>query len=774
MVMLHFWGPIRLSKPNPKAFLASFRVDRLFCRLAIFVVVCGSSMPAVASASRHAAKKNHHKGKTAHAAKRFSAPSARMSGAFISSTSLKPMASQLLSNRSPEAYQAVEFFAKEHAKNNQDAAALAWLALGYAHLLDKDYEKSLSALNYAAGGVPELDDYIDYFKAQALQGMKSNLEAISAVSSFDQKHPESLFLRDAALLRARAMAEENNPIAAIGVLESHREPPRADIELALGNAYQASGQLQKAAEAFRRIYYTMPMSGEAADARTQLSLLKAPMGGPVDLRVRADLLFKGHRYAEAASEYQQLAADADGNSREELYSALGASLFAARRILEAADALGHGAPASTGLQAQRLYYLAESARGRDDLAEHASLIANLRELAPSSPWLEEALFSAANFYLLRRNFVEASGFYTEIFQRFHNGKHAAYAHWKATWLTQQMGKSEEAARLMEEQVDRYPSSADVPAALYWRGRYAEDRRDFEVARAYYEKLSGRFKYYYYADLARQRLSSLDSGTKAAEISLLNSIPEAPAPPASQELSPPAGNLSLQKSRLLVNAGLFPFAVKELQAATSDNGAIWPKIEIARVYADGGQPHRALETIKQFFPAYLSLSENELPKELWNLLFPRPYWGELKKFADANQLDPYLVSALIRQESEFNASAVSRARALGLMQLLPSVGQQLAHQLGLRDYSTNSLFVPTINIELGTLYFRGTLQRFNGKLPYALAAYNAGSERVRQWEAADPTVDVAAFVESIPFTETREYVQAILRNANMYRRLYGAQ
>ena len=774
MVMLDFWGPIRLSKPNLKVFLVCLRWKFRLVPLAIFVVVCGSSLPAMARAPRHAARSKHHKAKAAPRAKSFSAPSPRMRGAFISSASLKPMASQLLSNRSPEAYQAVVLFAQEHANSKKDVAALAWLALGYAHLLDKDYENSLSALKHAAGGVPGLDDYVDYFKAQALQGMKSNPEAISAVTNFDQKYPESLFLRDAALLKSRAMAEENNPAGAINTLELHREPPRADIELALGRAYRASGQLQKAAESFRRIYSAMPLSGEAADARTQLSILKAPLGGPVERRVRANLLFKDRHYQEAANEYQQLASEADSNSRAELYSVLAASLFAARRIREAAEVLEHGAPASTGQQAQRLYYLAENAKGRGDLAEHASLIATLRELGPSSPWLEEALFSAANFYLVRRNLAEASSFYTETFQRFRNGKHAAYAHWKAAWLTQQMGKSEEAARLMDEQVDWYPSSAEVPAALYWRGRYAEDRHEFSGARAYYEKLSDRFKYYYYADLARQRLSLLEPGTKASEISLLNSIPEAPSPPASEEYFPPPGNLYFQKSRLLVNAGMFPFAVRELQAASSENGSVWPRIEIARVYAEGGQPHRALETIKQFFPNYLSLSERQLPRELWSLLFPRPYWGDLKKFADANQLDPYLVSALIRQESEFNPSAVSRARALGLMQLLPSVGQQLARQLGLRDYSTNSLFVPNINIELGTLYFRSVLQKFNGKLPYALAAYNAGSERVRQWEAADPAVDVAAFVESIPFTETREYVQAILRNANMYRRLYVTQ
>jgi soluble lytic murein transglycosylase len=106
-----------------------------------------------------------------------------------------------------------------------------------------------------------------------------------------------------------------------------------------------------------------------------------------------------------------------------------------------------------------------------------------------------------------------------------------------------------------------------------------------------------------------------------------------------------------------------------------------------------------------------------------------------------------------------------------MQLLPGTGKKVAKEEKLRHFSANQLFTPGVNLQLGTRYFRTMVDKF-GSFEYALAAYNAGSDRVEDWLSAGNYRDPQEFVESIPFTETREYVQAILRNASVYRQLYG--
>ena len=107
-----------------------------------------------------------------------------------------------------------------------------------------------------------------------------------------------------------------------------------------------------------------------------------------------------------------------------------------------------------------------------------------------------------------------------------------------------------------------------------------------------------------------------------------------------------------------------------------------------------------------------------------------------------------------------------------MQLLPKTGKLVAKEEKLRHFNATQLFTPAVNLQLGTRYFRGMVDKF-GAFEYALAAYNAGSDRVQDWLSQGKYRDAQEFVESIPFTETREYVQAILRNANVYRQLYGA-
>jgi soluble lytic murein transglycosylase len=234
---------------------------------------------------------------------------------------------------------------------------------------------------------------------------------------------------------------------------------------------------------------------------------------------------------------------------------------------------------------------------------------------------------------------------------------------------------------------------------------------------------------------------------------------------------PTDNLRVQKAQLLANGALLDLAVKELRAAAEETKGNWLAPETAHLYADAGRYDIAIETLKKAVPSYFAVDIPSLPRPYWEALFPKPYWIDLKKFSSDNALDPYMVAALIRQESEFNPSAVSRANAVGLMQLLPKVGNSVAKQEKMKHFSNNELFTPGVNMELGTRYFRSMVDKF-GSFEYALAAYNAGAERVQDWLGQGHYRDPQEFVESIPFTETREYVQAILRNANVYRQLYG--
>jgi soluble lytic murein transglycosylase len=223
-----------------------------------------------------------------------------------------------------------------------------------------------------------------------------------------------------------------------------------------------------------------------------------------------------------------------------------------------------------------------------------------------------------------------------------------------------------------------------------------------------------------------------------------------------------------KARLLANAGLNEYIPAEIQAA--DGSEEWGAFAEAEIYASDGETFRAMRVLKRALPFYASAPIDAIPMGCWKILFPQPYWSSIEQEAAKNGLDPYMVASLIRQESEFNPAAISPANAFGLMQLLPSVGRSMAKEEGIRRFNEIELLNPETNIRLGTRYLKQTLDKFDGQAPYAFAAYNAGDSRVTDWQAIGKYHGMDEFVESIPFTETREYVQAILRNESIYREL----
>ena len=680
------------------------------------------------------------------------------------------MAQQLLQDRTPEAYAGVQAFAKKHA--TEDAGALAYLVLGYAYTLDRDYASAIDPLGRAKENAGDLTDYVIYYLGNALQQSGRNADAVNTLADFNKRFPDSLMARDAAVVYGSALVAQGRYTDAITALEPAREPIRSDLELALGRAYAAADNPAKATAAFKAIYYKMPTSFEADAAGSELRKLGVATATLPERKTRAELLMKGRRYADAAAEYRELLTAVPPAEHPGLEIDLAAALQKSGGGKEAKDILVNATDVTGDDAAQRLYMLSEIARSSDDEEGFQKTIDQLRQTAPTSSWLELALLSAGNRLLLKKDYDRAIDAYRELEQRFPNGNRASYAHWKTAWLSLRQGRVEEAKKGFEQQISLYPTSNEIPAALYWRARLAEEEGELGKAQAFYQKLSDRFRNYYYAELARTRVKKVKAD-EPVHYALLDRVPPLPRAPKPDEPQVPQDNFRVQKAELLANGALADLAVREVQAAgQEEETSLWVPVEMARIYQSTGRYDRALGLMKRSVPNYFAVDVPELPRSYWEALFPKPYWNDLKRYSVENDLDPFLVASLIRQESEFNPGAVSRANAVGLMQLLPSTGKTVARDLKVKHFNPSELYVPSRNLQLGTHYFKSMVDRFGGQFEYALAAYNAGSDRVDDWLGGTKYRDVPEFVESIPFTETREYVQAIMRNAQVYRQLYG--
>ncbi|MGB8760128.1 MAG: transglycosylase SLT domain-containing protein [Candidatus Sulfotelmatobacter sp.] len=701
----------------------------------------------------------------------------RMRQAFVASASLRPMAQQLLQDRSLAAYAGVEAYARAHAK--EDAGALAWLVVGYAHVLDREYAKAIDPLSRAKVHAGDLGDYVDYYLGTSYLQTGHTAEALATLTDFAKAHPDSLLVRDADVSYSGVLMEEGQAAEAAALLEKDRNPVRSDVELALGRACATAGQTAKAAQIFANIYYTMPASADADAAYGELRKLPSvPPPTASQLKTRADGLMSKKRYADAADEYRNLINEISPNANSTEQSAiqldLADALHRSGRNRDAKLVLALIGGEGGEINAHRLYLLGQVDFVTNDNDAFYRTVDELRQAAPASPWLEQALISAANLHLVHREYDQALDAFREAQQRFPNGARASYTHWKAAWLTLRQGRNQDAAKAFEEQIALYPSGAETPAALYWRARLAEEDNQLLMARAFYQKLSDRYCNFYYAELGRQRLKHLPTVAADAttHYALLDRVPPLDNSGKVADSEPPSDELHVQKAELLGNGGLVDFAVRELQAAAAADGGSWGPAEAAQLYDEAGHYDQAIEVLKHSAPNYFALDIPDLPRKYWEALFPKAYWSDLKRSSAANGLDPYLVASLIRQESEFNPNAVSRANAVGLMQLLPKTGKTVAREVKMRRYNSSQLYTPAVNLQLGTRYFRGMVDKFGGSFEYALAAYNAGSDRVEDWLSQGQYRDPQEFVESIPFTETREYVQAILRNASVYKQLYG--
>ena len=723
--------------------------------------------------SSSSAGQKKSRSKTSHAPRKKSTASRtiKLHKSFVASSDLRPMARQLIEYRTPAAYAGVESYAARHA--GTEPGALAWFAIGYAHYLDTQYPAAIAALQKAQPYIGELKDYTSYFIGNSYVLSNNAESALTYLRDFGTRFPDSVYANDAILAYARALLATNRPADAVQVL-AHRAGSGPDADYLLGKAYVQNGQSRSGAEVLRRVYYDYPNSQQADWAESDLKKLpEAALLPPATLaehQHRADGLYKGRRWAPAAEEYQAMLAVAPAEEQAQINIQLANALMKQGENQKAKVALARIPDDGSEASAEKWYQSAEIARNANDDAELTTVLQHLRATTPTSPWLEAALFTAGNMYLLREDYDRAIDYYKEIHERFPNSSKASYAHWKCAWLSYRQNRPEQAKKYFDQQIEFYPTSNEVPNAMYWRGRMAENDHEYGLARAYYVKVTDRYRNYYYGVAARKRLATLPDASLVPVASLEHIPSLTKIEPEALQTSPPEDDLHYNRSRLLENGGAIDLAVRELQAGTT-SGPSWEMVEIARMYTAAGEYYRALQALKRAINGYFAMDLKALPQPYWEGLFPRPYWDALRQYSEANGLDPYLVASLIRQESEFNPGAVSRANAYGLMQLLPGTGKGTARQVGLHNYKTDSLLDPTINIELGTKYFREMVDHFGGQIEYALAAYNAGSSRVEGWRSSGSYRDIEEFVESIPFTETREYVQAIVRNAEVYKRVY---
>ena len=647
-----------------------------------------------------------------------------------------------------------------------------------------DHGTAVQRLRGLAPLLPKLSDYVTYYLASAELQIGEIDSAVRDLAAYRAAPASSSPLAGKiTLLQSKALLDQRQASASTVALDLLQNDfkllPQPDGDFTLALAYEALGEKPQAALSYVKVYYTYPNSEQAARAWDAMQRLRPLLGRDfpsAPSRQQLDRCRKwldARQFNNARQEYAALAKDLPEPDRDEAKVGIGATDFLAGDARAALLYLKDLKVAKSEADAQRLYYLAEAARKMTDDAEMMKAVKELGEHYPKSVWRLKALIAAGNRYVGTNDRDKYEPLFKAASDTFPDDASIAYSHWKIAWDAYLLDKPE-AARLLREQIERYASDSRASTALYFLGRLNEKAGRLAEARAYYDRVDVQFPHYFYGMLARERTKepSLASVTPdEAALAWLNDV-DWPEHRDFTAVEPnPATRLRIDRARLLMLAGLTDAADAELRfgAKSENEQPHLLALELARAMPS---PFHALRIMKSFIGDYLSIPFDRAPLRFWQMLFPLPYRDDVMRSAVSHDLDPYSVAALIRQETEFNPDAHSPKDAYGLMQLVPATGRLVGRQQGISVVGTQSLLNPAINIRLGTQYLRSQLDLWNGDWAETLAAYNAGPGRVRQWLTWGNYREPAEFVESIPFTETREYVQAVLRNAEMYRTIYA--
>jgi soluble lytic murein transglycosylase len=645
-------------------------------------------------------------------------------------------------------------------------APLTDAALAYAA---GNYAASLVSARQAVAVRGPLEAYAQLYIGLSELRLSHAPEADKALEAVLARNPEGNLYVAAMLGRAEAAelrADHAGAADLYDTLSSHKSAAPDEVLTRLARASLAAGDRKRAAEAFRRVYYEFPLSEAAAAARDALGSLQDFLVRDIrrDLG-RALILFGAKRYNEARSGFQDLQRQLTGDEREVADLRIAECDYFLKRYLAARDGVQPYLEQASRKAEAKFFYLS-ALRGLGLQDQTVALTRALVAEFPGSSWAGEALNNLGTHYIVTNQDDLAAQTFKELVDTFPDGPHGERAAWKYGWWAYSTGLYAETARVFEKAAAAFPRSDYRPPYLYWAARAREKMGDRETAQARMRLVYADYMNSYYGRLASRRLPLPRAETAAGAIAQPVSLRAAPPPPVPDGL--PTGTLIRQ----LLAAGLYDDALDELRYAQKAWGTS-PATEatIAYAYHQKGDLRRAITLMRRAYPQFLAAGGEGLPSEILQVIFPLTYWEAIRQNAALHNLDPYLIAALIAQESTFDAGVRSVANAWGLMQILPSTGKRLATSLGIRRFTTSMLTNGETNIRLGTLYFKRLIQQFGGTY-YALASYNAGENRVVRWKAERPAMDEDEFIDDIPFPETQNYVKRILGTAEDYRRLYG--
>jgi soluble lytic murein transglycosylase len=628
--------------------------------------------------------------------------------------------------------------------------------LGVSNHRLENWDEAADLLAKSPEKFPLLADYALFYRADSLFHLGRYDEAIESLQALKKHYPESPLSRAGSFLYAETLFNKKEYIEALTAYRKYVESYPSGSK-SLEAVFQAAmcqealGDKEKAARQLRDIWLKYPASSVASEAESNLLRLKAekvtvePYTAEEMFR-RGTVFYDLQRYKDALETFLSIdVKELPESFKSRLTLKTGLTLFKSRRYKEAEPILTR-LPANQDkeIACQASYWLARTLDrlGRED--EAATWYARVAEAYSQSELAPYALYHIGLLDKERGDYIKANSTLEKIAATYPDSPLGPESLWEAAW-NRYLAKDFRGAAISLTKLLDNPSYREK--ALYWLSKANEASGDKDSANSTVARLMEEYPYGFYA-LQLQPLK----GTKICRLAAAGDKSPCPVPI-------PVG---YERAKALITFGLIDEARTELKRYSKKSSGKSRLLDIARLYWEIPDYRSAMALFSKV---------DETNDQVWNFIYPKAFSEHVSQYAENYGVPESLAYSIIRAESNFHPSALSPAGAVGLMQIMPSTAKFL-HKGKSGKIGASQLKQPELNIRLGMKHIQGLIRQYDGKLVFAVAAYNSGSTPVDRWRRSFPGLRDDEFIENIPYRETREYVKKVFASMAIYKSLYS--
>jgi len=591
---------------------------------------------------------------------------------------------------------------------------------GKEDLEEGRYEDAVKNLSVSQKEFSLLGDYAMVYLSEAYHKMGEHKKSLETVRMMLGRYPQSPLVKRARISEIQEV-KEDSPENLIRMYESYVRDYPDDEEMAVmyGLFLKKSSETVKAKDVFKKIYVGAGAFSSIAYGELVPGDIKI-----TDLVERASNLIKRSGYKEAERDLEKALSMDDGKGGEEILRNLALCLFRQKEYKEAAALYE---------RIHDTYFKARSLYRSGDKEEFDKALNQL--LAGNDRRTGDLLVAVAADRRREKNFDGALKIYNYILERF--PAESEDATWGMGWTYYMAAQYRKSAGVFASLYSRYGD----PKYLYWQARSVEARSG-DAGDLYRALAAVENNFYSAAAYARSKekirrpVSSGDSVSGA---------------------SPDDGH-RFDRVEALLSLGMNREAVTELVCISKKFDAPSELLSIISKFQELGEFRRSIRMATM----------NPYSEKVYRFWYPLAFWDDVEKIARKHDMDPFVVLAVMREESRFDKDAKSGAGAIGLMQIMPKTAYRIDKDLKLGINHESQIGDVLNNITLGTYYLKALSSEFKS-LSHVVAAYNAGESVVKKWQQQGNYKAADEFIEDIPFSETRDYVKKVLTSVFQYKR-----